>query len=491
MLLLAIFDPWQDDTQVASRHLVPAGMLASLARIEYRDSGQRHAAQRDAQGYWQSVLPETGAANEDSIGQLVAALGFVRVLRRVKLEEFHGVHSGSPQLLLTTSVGDTLAISFGNTDGKHRWVRLGQAEQALLVEAYLLDEVILKATSLRSRRLFSWTLDTATPFRLTVGRRWTEFGSAQVRWSEEGTAIVEVSADSGKQRELLQALQDLRADTKDCVRSTEFILGQGEHTALISAGHCVAVDLWRVVRAALERPEQFARLNLLPSTEPDDVSIQCRDRRVDVQRAMADPTVLAKWWRQVDGLATALVPTQHLQLHCVLMGAGWRVEIGSWNNTWYAQFPQHPYMLRLTSEARSLVDVGPEAFLSRLLIEEEAIFARRIEIVEGAKTRILYRGEVADSWGELGANTINRKTATLATEMARALGMLQAERFGKSEEDSARQRLIEVVFDDPLGEAQIHHSLNLRGSIHRCMVSVDAQPWAELSTKTCAALWAQ
>ncbi len=490
-LLLAIFDPWQHSPKVADPRLVPASLLASLTAIEYRDLAQMHVAERHAGGGWQSVLPKEGAADEHSVAQLVSALEFARVVRSAKLRGVHGVQQGAPRLTLTTGTGKTLEIFFGATDGQHQWVRLGQAEEALLIEAHVVADMRRSATSLRSTRLIPWTLSAAAPFRLTMGSRWVQFNGGTVQWSEEGSLVSEGDADSTKQRELLQAFQELHVATEPCEYAIEFLLEQNDDAILVSAANCVTSGPWKIVRSAIDNPELFVRLNVLPSSVPNsDISIQCGKRRVEVRLEEADPTAFSRWWRRVDTLGRNLVPERELKIECVLAGSDWRVELGTLGDAWYARLPHYTNLLRLAPEARSLIRVGPEVFLSPLLIEEEAVFARRIEIRDGKHVRILERGETADSWSEVGAKTNHENASTLATTMATALGMLQAERFGTQGNATGRRRII-VVFDGVLGESQVRHSLELRGTPGNCTVTVDKKPWAELSPKTCAALWAE
>jgi len=497
MLLLALFDPWSMPSQVPSQRVFRSEASLDLSRIEYVRRGESIVAVCSAADTWGLEEPQAGAVSQNSLAQLRSALSLLRVVRSRTIQPEHELSGDdAPRLSLTTLAGDNVAVTFGSTtaDGRYRWIRRESESKALLVDANLAAEIEEAAASLASLQLIPWRIERGVPLRVSLDNRWVEVTGKILRYQFPSGPVREFSVDPGlldAWRRALQALYDERE--VDCVAPRALLVTQGAFKATLDTSACVSKRQWNSVWAGFEDPQRLANLHVLPTPTPDgDFVLQCGRQRRDVKIHEVDTDSLWTWWRHLDTSAHGLSPIQAMADTCTLETGKGVIAFGTVEAQWVATRPGSSQMLILAADAKSLFEGVSELFVDTLLIDQDAVFARRMAVRDGAGLVTYQWDGEAGSWTLPGQSGSDAATADWPNSLAHTLGMLQARSFLPGAPKGGRgmgHREITVEFELPLDDARQDYEIDLLGTPSHCAVQVGLKPWAELEASECAVLW--
>ncbi len=498
MLLLAVFDPWARNESLDSSRLFDSHNVSELASITLADGARVFAAERNAKGMWVTTAPKSGSASSTALARLRSALPLLRSMRQAKERPAHGTREGAPMLTLGFGPEKSVTMHVGvkTANAQSRWIRLGDAERVYLVESHLVAEILDSAMSLRSSRIVLWALSKTEPLRVSWETGAVEIEQTTMRWSgNHPSGSYEAVVDPVRAQHWMESLEMLE-ETHDegCVHPPEIRIEQGDNRVQLLSTSCLDPQQLATVVAGLEKPEYLAVMNLLPTRRPqEDFTINCGDTEREIQIGQVDQKALWAWWSGLDTSPRALTEKQGFKVTCTVRGSGWEVALGiGRSGRWLAQSPHASFEFVLDAEALPALEPLRDLFRSAVLIEEDAAFLRRVEIVDAKGSRAVERDDRDGSWSITGSQLDAEAVSDWAGALGRTLGTLQAESFEGADTHRTLAKggvKLVVEFESAFGDQLNRYHLDLFGNAESCAVSVGDRAPATLATEDCAVLF--
>ncbi len=504
--LLALFDPWQTGPKRPPGDLL-GNEITALESVSLDVGGAHYQASKNNTGTWDCLAPLPGGVDSGALRRMHATLRLLRTIRSVPRSEEHRLENRGQAVVTLVFPSQTRTLELGavTADGSKQWVAIDHGPDAQLVEAHLLVELVASIKSLRNPQLVPWQVDRTQLLRITSPRGWIELEGDAVRWgSGKGGRgdddEHEVLADPAQVKGLLQILSELvESAPQGCVSPPQISIAQGENIVMLSEELCVSPKPLATLLALLQAPVSLARMQLFASRQPTtDFSIHCGASEQEVRIADVDQAALRRWWRILDEAPQRLVATEPHKNLCTITGEDWTVAVGlrSVHDTQadvelVATSPHPGQLFVLDPKARQSFQNLATAFKSTLLIEEDAVFVRWLEVVDGAVKRRWRPGGQAGSWRDKDELLVRDAQAARLSAMATTLATLEAERFVQSNgaKRGGRTRRIRAYFDAAIGEKETLHEIRLWGDSSACTVSVGEGPEAVLRAEDCGTLW--
>lgn len=504
ILLLAIFDPLESrDTQGSLR--VVDSRLSGTANYLRIDLGDMTLEAVGGDGAWRLREPDEGAANGRAVADLLAAIELLDIKRRAHAESIHGLAAPRASLVVGFPGGERQHLRLGAESGdpRYTWVSV-VADEALLVETHLVDEILREARRLPSLRLLPWRVDREQPLSLEWAGQTIRIDDGRVSFSKTAGGLDAESHQillSSLQALSFQDAQALSCDSKGRVLS---ITHQEHSTAIEECGlcgdeliglrsggrtGCVSQADWESIVGLVSEPRRLLDVALLPTRIPkSDFSIRCDDEMIRIKHLEVDHRALTQWWQAIDRGAQGLEdPAAESHERCTIDLEESELKIVVSGTTSYAQRSGESAWWRVSEAAARLLRADALLFTSRTLIREEPILARSFQLRERNQAMRLHRGVLADGWNSDDDAMESATVAARARLWAETIAHLRVESFSTDTPTGKALRTIEATFESALGEDSIYRISIFRGGAW-CLLQVDDGPVGPGDEQTCATL---
>lgn len=517
LLVLAIVDPWTQPEPYRMGRVFPSVFVGQSSSLQVTSPSGVLRIKKDDSGKWFFVPADSGTSDGMQVDgeQVDRFLSTLRILHSLRVDsdgDGKRANASEGKLEIEGIAGQKLELELGqrSSDGQARWIgrRLEPEgeKRYVLVEEYLVRELLESSRGWKSHRLFHWSPKEVESIHLSEEGRTIQIGQGEIQWQAE-QGIVSGRTDVTRFWKSVDSLSALRFDefsAGDCPANAPVLtISAGGETVVISdcggceesgqrlqAGKrnaCVSQETWQDIRQMVDTPEYFASTALLPpSFWSERFQVDCGGQRQDVDPTAVDFSALRIWAKKFQASIGPLQEVQPFVPVCVLRGRDWELAIGKAEEQWLAQRAGDRGQYRLQAGVEPLVRSQSFQFRSLEALPEDPIFASSISVARDGKIVQLIGGEILERWTM--ADSVNNTLATkVGVALTRALTGLRFESFVQ-EGDSLSVNdsfLLAIEFKARVLGKRRNYQFRIQGEGSACRVQLADGPIGIPSAELC------